>query len=396
MTQPSKRLATAADIKSIDAEKRTVRALVSTGDLVRDNAIVLPSAWERRIGFYQANPVLLWCHPWSGEAIDRAPWVVIGKAIQIDIEPDGLYCTFQYAYDENPQARLVFDLVAGGYLRAFSVGFQPVRSVKKYSSETDKASLPEYARAALENGDASEVFTEVELWEVSQVWIGSDRRALAQAVRDGRVDRELVTRAFDGHDPFDGRSTMETQETVAEEPVARMLVPFQDAAARLHNLAMMLEMVEYDEEAGLGETIEGALGVLAEVIDSLRAMMPAPAPLPEPTEVDADTEVALPVLRSADGSDVSANPSPECEAISRVGRPISQSRQKQIEESLSYHERGIAIIRGMLSEIQQDDEDMPQGYAADEEVLPEPPSLDIDAALIRALHIMIERNKSQQ
>lgn len=305
MAQASKRLATAADIQSIDVTARTVRALVSTGDLVRDNAIVLPSAWQRRIGFYQANPVLLWCHPWSGEAIDRAPWVVIGKAIQIDIEPDGLYCTFQYAYDENPQARLVFDLVAGGYLRAFSVGFQPVRSVKRYSSEAEKASIPEYARVALESGEASEVFTEVELWEVSQVWIGSDRRALAQAVRDGRVDRELVTRAFDGHDPFDRSSTMDTVETEAQEPVARMAVPFYDVAARLHNLARMLETAEYDEEdGGIAQTIDGALNVLAEVSDSLKAMLPDAVPVgPMPESTDSEEEVPMPSDYAADDED---------------------------------------------------------------------------------------------
>lgn len=393
MAQASKRLATAADIQSIDVTARTVRALVSTGDLVRDNAIVLPSAWQRRIGFYQANPVLLWCHPWSGEAIDRAPWVVIGKAIQIDIEPDGLYCTFQYAYDENPQARLVFDLVAGGYLRAFSVGFQPVRSVKRYSSEAEKASIPEYARVALDSGEASEVFTEVELWEVSQVWIGSDRRALAQAVRDGRVDRELVTRAFDGHDPFDRSSTMDTVETEAQEPVARMAVPFYDVAARLHNLARMLETAEHDEEdGGIAQTIDGALNVLAEVSDSLKAMLPDAAPVgPMPESTDSEEEVPMPSDYAADGD--AGNLSGD--SIARVGRPISRSRQEQIEEALSYHERGIEIIRGMLSDLERDDEEMPQGYEASESVDESKPSLDIDAALLRALQIMISRHESQ-
>lgn len=491
MSEPKLRLATAAKIESIDAERFTVRALVSTGDLVRDHAIVLPSAWQRRIQFYQENPVLLWCHPWSDDASDKAPWVVIGKAIEIEVQPDGLYCTFQYAVNENPQAKLVFDLVSGGYLRAFSVGFYPYRSIKRFSSESEKAALPEYARAALESGECTEVFTDVELWEISQVWIGSDRRALAQAVRDGRVDDELAARAFRGD------NAMETQKTSEQQAVSRMAVPFMDVAARLHNLASLLEHAEYEGDS-LSETIASCLNVLDDVSDVLSSMLlengaeePVSPLVEKEDEADAEdvssaaiglaaddtedsftppqavreaaelglelrrqfkrggTEIGVARARDlkngkaisrktiarmvsyfarhavdaqADGWEDRENPSAgwiawllwggdagrkwsndvwsdikavssdvPVNGLSRVGRPISRSRMEKLAEALMLSEQGNEIIRTMLSEIEKDDEEVPQGYAVEQKTS----TVDVSDSILRALRVIAKRNENK-
>lgn len=483
MSEPKLRLATAAKIESIDPERFTVRALVSTGDLVRDHAIVLPSAWQRRIKFYQDNPVLLWCHPWSDDASDKAPWVVIGKAIEIEVQPDGLYCTFQYAVNENPQAKLVFDLVAGGYLRAFSVGFYPYRSIKRFSSESEKAALPEYARAALESGECTEVFTDVELWEISQVWIGSDRRALAQAVRDGRVDDELAARV-------QGDITMETHQTLDQEAVTRAAVPYLDVASRLHNLASLLERADYEGDS-LSDTLTGCLNVLDEISDSLSSMLPINEAEEPMVEVDGEEEVASAVMYAAEDAEESFEPpqsvrdaaelglelrrqfkrggteigvarardlkngksisrktiarmvsyfarhavdaqadgwedreNPSAgwiawllwggdpgrrwcndvwseiksvssqapgDAVHRVGRPISRSRLEKLTEALMLSEKGNDIIRTMLSEIEKDDEEMPQGYSPEEKSS----ALDVSDAILRALRVIANRNENK-
>ena len=80
--------------------------------------------------------------------------------------------TWKFASQENPFAKIARDLYRGGYLRAASVGFVPIR----WEDGKDKSAF-------------KRKYVEQELLEVSAVGIPANPNALALAVKDGAVEK---------------------------------------------------------------------------------------------------------------------------------------------------------------------------------------------------------------
>lgn len=105
------------ETKSIDVEKGTVYGIFSTPDVDRHGDIVIQN-WI--LDEFKQNPVILNSHNYYDTN------EVIGKALgDLGVKENKLQGTIQFAVNENPKAKVAFDLVAGGYLNAFSVGFIP-------------------------------------------------------------------------------------------------------------------------------------------------------------------------------------------------------------------------------------------------------------------------------
>jgi hypothetical protein len=150
-----------ADFSNLsEASSRSIPYILSTGGVARDGHTVDPAGWK--LDAYRSNPVVLWCH--SGA---EPP---VGQMSEISITNGALRGVVTYA-DEGQYAfaDTVFRLVKGGFIRAVSVSWDPIRW--KYS--TDKG----------RQGGID--FLEQELLEVSQVPVPSDVRALATARRAG-------------------------------------------------------------------------------------------------------------------------------------------------------------------------------------------------------------------
>lgn len=107
-----------AHIKSQTANKEnyTLEAIFSTDDEDRHGDIVRQD-WELKS--FKKNPVILNSHNYY-DALD-----VIGRAEKIKVVDGKLEGTIKFAVEENPKAKIIFDLYAGGFLNAFSVGFIP-------------------------------------------------------------------------------------------------------------------------------------------------------------------------------------------------------------------------------------------------------------------------------
>ncbi len=189
-----------AMVRAVDDKEPLVEAVISTGLPDRSGTIILASAFERHLPVYRENPILCWGHPlnsWSSPGPDR----LIGRAEELTIEPDEVRALFRYAVNENPMAKLCYDMVQGGFLRAYSVGCL-VRDAVFLGDPKEKIdTLPEGARRALQEGEVWAVFTEVELIEVSQVFVGSNRAALVKAAELGKVDALLACRALSAEEP---------------------------------------------------------------------------------------------------------------------------------------------------------------------------------------------------
>ena len=103
-------------IKSVNEDEYTIDAVFSTEDEDRHGDIVR-QAWDLKN--FKKNPVILNSHNyWS--ATD-----VIGKCIKIGVKNGQLEGTIKFAVEENPEAKIIYDLYRGEYLTSFSVGFIP-------------------------------------------------------------------------------------------------------------------------------------------------------------------------------------------------------------------------------------------------------------------------------
>lgn len=178
-------------IRKIDREKKRVRALVSTGSIDRYNEIILPSAFAKSIKTYMANPVLLWGHKSYG-----GPEVAIGQAVHAHLVEEGLEAEFEYSTEVNPTAKMVWDLVQAGVIRAFSIGAIANAWIDKWTEKPDLSQLPDYARDAFIVGQARRVYTQVEWVETSQVLVPANRDALIAAMLSETVDRDFALRTL--------------------------------------------------------------------------------------------------------------------------------------------------------------------------------------------------------
>jgi len=192
-------------VKGVDEETSTLEAVFSTEDEDRHGDIVRQN-WDLKQ--FKKNPVILNSHNyWS--ATD-----VIGKAEKISVKNGQLEGKIKFAVEENPIAKIVFDLYKGGFLNAFSVGFIP----KEFS---DKGEI-----------------VKSELLEISAVSVPANAYALAKSaginikplfkdIMKGLEDDDEIDEDLDDEEEEEGadegleaKKDEEAEETEEEAPEA--------------------------------------------------------------------------------------------------------------------------------------------------------------------------------
>lgn len=222
------------NVKSVDAKNFTVDADVSSESIDRDGEIILLSSWKNRLATYLANPLLCWMHP-VGAWTARQPEDILGKSLVTEVQPTSLFCRFQYAVRENPKAEMCFNLIAGDYLRSYSIGAIAHGPVYNDYPEVYLNLLPEGAKAALKSGEAWCVHTDMELLEVSNVFVGSNRDALARACRDGVISKSVMPDLYRQINEKTGKQWSVPAQLKGADPAVDALV------ARLDGLTATVE-----------------------------------------------------------------------------------------------------------------------------------------------------------
>lgn len=154
-------------VKEVDRENFTIRFVFSSGIVDRHGEIIDQKGWK--LENYLKNPVVLWGHDQS-----KFP---IGKAANMGLLNDKLEGDVIFAYNENPEAAIAFELCAGGFLSAGSVGFMNLKWM--YDDVNDLLTL-------LEN----------ELFEFSIVNVPANPEALSKAI-DGMKEKNVDKRVID-------------------------------------------------------------------------------------------------------------------------------------------------------------------------------------------------------
>lgn len=157
----------------------TLSAVFSTSDMDRHGDIVLQN-WE--LENYKANPVILNSHN-SFDATE-----VVGKATSINVVEGKLVGEIEFAVEANPKAKVIHDLYAGGFLKAFSVGF-----------------------IAKEYIDAG-IISLAELLEISAVSVPANQMALAKA-------KGINVEALEKSDVVEEKDVEDVEETTEDDTI---------------------------------------------------------------------------------------------------------------------------------------------------------------------------------
>lgn len=280
-----------------DYAKGLVDTVVSTGEVDRDSEIILPSSLLADLPVYKNNPILCWGHPLSTWATPP-PERLIGKGVDIEIQretddhPGFVRVLWEYAFRQNPMAKMALDLIEGDYLKAYSIGAMMRDGVWFDDNQERKEALPRYAQEALTVGRAILVHTRMEWLETSNVYAGSNRSALRKAVEDGVVTREFAMKAmgFSVHQrAIHPVAIPEKKVEVAEmdkkeiETLVRSVVA--EELAKQPKIEKAAEVVaELQEGPDIEAIVKAAVAPLMEAIAKL-----APAPAEKDTETPATT-----------------------------------------------------------------------------------------------------------
>lgn len=191
-------------IKAVDVEAKTIECVISTDQMDRDGDIILPSAIEKGLETYRRHAVLLNSHAYH-TVMDQ-----IGEAVDVKVEQGKVCAKFKYyAGEGNENADWAWKLAQKG-VAAFSIGFM----TNEWEWIKDAQGVP-----------MGRKFTSIELLEVSQVLIPSNRGALqfGRSVSDEQTKMmELVSKSFKDED-FNFKTEKETPhytETILEKRVS--------------------------------------------------------------------------------------------------------------------------------------------------------------------------------
>ena len=111
---------TTVELKEVDPATgmRDIAIVISTAVQDRDDDIITVDGWE--IDNYLKNPVVLYGHNYRG--------LPIAQALEIGVTDGKLMALDRFTpADVNPFGYTVYRLVEGGFIRAASVGFRPIK-----------------------------------------------------------------------------------------------------------------------------------------------------------------------------------------------------------------------------------------------------------------------------
>lgn len=143
--------------------RRVISMIGSTPSIDRDNDIIVQSGWDTK-AFKKSSPVL-WSHDHKIPAI--------AKVTKFNKSKDAL--TFdEIEFPEkgiHALSDMVFELIQGGFIKAGSVGFLPIKSERRERTEEEEKNEPQ-------SFCPPTTFIKQELLEFSIVNVGSNRDAI--------------------------------------------------------------------------------------------------------------------------------------------------------------------------------------------------------------------------
>ena len=147
-----------AETKAIEDKEGYIKAVVSTEAIDRDGEVILSKAWGNTLGEFMKHPVLLSSHDYNDLTKQLGEWV------SLKVTDEGLEGIAKYYINKgNAEADWGYELAKNGQ-SAYSVGFMCKDFVEGGTTQNGK--------------EPNRTYTEVELLEISQVSVPSNRESL--------------------------------------------------------------------------------------------------------------------------------------------------------------------------------------------------------------------------
>ncbi len=240
---------TCDELKAIDVERRIIDFVISTAAVDREGDTIAVDGWE--LESFRKNPVILFAHD------HREP--PIARALSIGTDGARLAARAEFmAPDLSAFSYMIFRMYAEGFMKATSVGFQPLEW--SFTEEADRKLGIDFSRQ--------------ELLEFSAVPVPANPEALVQARAKG-IDtgplKQWAERVLDGWGDRNGvvltRKSVERLRKAADpKHVRRYHLPRRDQDELLRrNLAV--QKAEARVEPQLQEPRAGGADVNAEPQD---------------------------------------------------------------------------------------------------------------------------------
>jgi hypothetical protein len=190
MTNDTTRRAMNVEAKILSEAEGLVEYVASNEALDSYNEVVAVKGW--RFNRFAKNAPFVDSHDYY--CIDK----LLGQVTSARIEGRDLIERVQWAKDveENKLARLGWKMTLGGFLKAVSVGFMPVRMVRNGAEGWTQA-LAEIGRKPEDGAKISYIYLEQEQIELSACIIGANPEALAKSYGAGCIkDEDLASVGF--------------------------------------------------------------------------------------------------------------------------------------------------------------------------------------------------------
>lgn len=268
----------------VDDLARTARFTITTGAVDRENDVIVPDGWH--LENYLKNPVVLFGHNYRA--------LPVGKATEVVRTGNGLMSTVQFPEEGTYDfADTVFRLVKGGFLKATSVGFRPMK----------------WARNEERQGYD---FMEAELLEWSIVPVPANPEALIAASAQG-VDLEPLRKwladaidAWPGELKLPGRTWKKLLDASDDPALARQPSDIVSAMAHMEQaMTMCDDLMQQADKAVSGDDMRPMRDHMRQAMHALdsehpmgKAAADAPAdpaetPVPEEPKPDATPADAI-------------------------------------------------------------------------------------------------------
>ena len=247
---------TATSVEKAQGEDRTLNVTISTEVVDRERDTIAADGWQ--LENFRRNPVVLWAHNYRG--------LPIARSINTEAKDGHLLASPQFAEPEvYPFADTVLQLYLGGFLRAFSVGFDP----SKYVINEDRRGID---------------FVEQELLEFSAVPVPANPEALMGAKGAGIDLVPLVEWATELLDNWDEDGGL----IVLSRPLVERALHL---AAGEKSSITVLAHLSSDDSSELCKAVGADYAQVAEA-DGGEGTRTAP-PTPPPPPADDDSPVPL-------------------------------------------------------------------------------------------------------
>jgi HK97 family phage prohead protease len=232
------------ELKDFNDEERSFEAVASTEAVDRDGDIIRANGWK--IKNYIKNPVVLW-----GHFSDMLP---IAKATKIKIDGKNLMFKPQFVPKEiNPFADQVYQMYKAGYLKSFSVRFDPIKWEELPVREGERKRGREY--------------TEQELLEISAVNIPANPQAMvSRDYRDFIVKSFIADNIDSINDPVLKEKLLKGELDLDEiEKLRKEIIELKGRIALLEGIDADIEDLKTKEAKTLIERLKGGITILDEI-----------------------------------------------------------------------------------------------------------------------------------